>query len=104
MLCSDLPVGDLASVCAGPHHVARHQSLTEDIAAHSENDIDSDVKLAAYRERLKIWHPILKDRLNLNRAKALRLQVAQILLATGMLLISVLLFTICRAIISGAHT
>ena len=79
------------------------KSLTEDIAQHADSDIDSDVKLAAYRELLKVWDLILEDRLKLNKSKAVRLQVAQILLATGIFINSLLLFAICRAIIAGVH-
>lgn len=78
-------------------------AVSEDLAAHAESEIDTDVKIATYRELLGIWRPILQERILLNKVKARRLGLAQGLLATGIFVISVLLFTLGAGMILGTH-
>jgi uncharacterized membrane protein YgdD (TMEM256/DUF423 family) len=77
--------------------------ITEDIVAHPEADLDDDVKISLYRDRLKIWQQVLSDRSVLNQRKAKWLKGAQSLLAAGILLISCLLFVVIWTILPHVH-
>jgi len=54
------------------------------------------------RDRLNLWDDIINKRTRVNEDKALRLRIAQTLLAVGMSTVGILLFIVIRSILIRA--
>jgi hypothetical protein len=77
------------------------KGFADDVVEHKEDQLDDDIKVNLYRDRLRIWQDVLDERVKLNKSKAWRLKVAQSLLVSGVFVISILLFTVIWSMVRG---
>jgi len=76
--------------------------VNEDLLKRSEEELTDRYKENYLRDRLNLWDDIINKRTRVNEDKALRLRIAQTLLAVGMSTVGILLFIVIRSILIRA--
>jgi len=78
------------------------RQVNNDLLTRSEEELTDRYKENYLRDRLDLWDHVINDRTRMNKDKADRLRIAQVLLAVGMFTVGILLFIVIRSILIRA--